>query len=495
MFDGIKMNCFLDNKEIWLNNPLLQFHADINKTTGEVSKEQHAKYKGLIFKIIPSKEYPNIYHYEVTGSLHVFKNNGLHNADDFTYKQLIAVLNELERKFNINPQTAILHGLEIGFNLEILIEVLKFLKSIISISNKRFAEFNTKRIDLGKIIERFDYLIKIYHKSLQTEKQALKEALKDKNIIRVEIKYRKMRTLNEMGIKYLSDLLIIDKIKPLTNKLLKIINDLIICEFEDKEIDKLSLKNQLFMWKHISPRFWENLSSQQRRRERIKYDNFIEKFGKNTYKKLVLDAFMEKVNAFFDTDNKGINAGKRKNMSFLHQGKNDQNRLPLTPDFSGIFAPLECRVHLCHTKVCILSTKKESPKRVCEVCGNDISHKRATAKYCNTKCKNKANNKKRITRKKQQRIKEQSEVKQIVEKLSYSNFMVKLVFTKLKEESYKNIRSSKIRHFQYKDFLRITKVSFTLNGKKHEFNRASAKELIKVLMYINNQSYNLKKAG
>jgi len=493
MFDGIKMNCFLDNKEIWLNNPLLQFHADMNTTSGEVSGKQHAKYKGLIFKITPSDKYPNIYHYEVTGSLHKFKNNGLHNADDFTYKQLKAVIKELETSFKINPQTAILHGLEIGFNLEILIEVLKFLKSIISMPNKQFAEFNTKRIDLGKIITKFDYIIKIYHKSLQAEKQALKEALKDKNIIRFELKFKEMRTLKE--IKYLSDLLIIDKIKPLINKLLKIINDLIISEFDIEEINKLNDKNQLFMWQHISHRFWENLSSQQRKREKIKYDNFIQKFGKNTYKKQILDAFLEKTNSFFDIDNQDINAGKRKNVSFLHRVKNDQNRLPLTPDFSGIFAPLECRVHLCHTKVCILSTKKESPKRVCEVCGNDISHKRATAKYCNTKCKNKANNKKRITRKKQQRIKEQSEVKQIVEKLSYSNFMVKLVFTKLKEESYKNMRSSKIRHFQYKDFLRITKVSFTLNGKKYEFNRASAKELIKVLMYINNQSYNLKKAS
>lgn len=117
MIDGVKFEVSINPKE-WLNNRYLEFFCYTSTKTGEqMDNTLVAKHKGLKFFIIKSKKYKGKYYCEVRGSLHKYFNNGKHNTNDFTIKDLKTVINDLHKKFNINPKTAILRNVEFGVNI------------------------------------------------------------------------------------------------------------------------------------------------------------------------------------------------------------------------------------------------------------------------------------------------------------------------------------------------------------------------------------------
>ena len=81
-----------DAERLW-NNPLLN------------SKEAK-EYDGLIIKKTKFGCY-------VSGSLHKFKNGGLHNADDFTYSDFCDTLVRIRSELGINTKITVFNGLEL----------------------------------------------------------------------------------------------------------------------------------------------------------------------------------------------------------------------------------------------------------------------------------------------------------------------------------------------------------------------------------------------
>ena len=96
MIDYIRsMNLNIDPSTI-LNNKLLRFPQLIDPKTGEIiNRNRYAAYKGLRFTVSTDGNL------RLSGSLHMYKNNGEHNHDDFIYADLVDVVQELNKEFGI----------------------------------------------------------------------------------------------------------------------------------------------------------------------------------------------------------------------------------------------------------------------------------------------------------------------------------------------------------------------------------------------------------
>lgn len=157
-----------------------------------------AKYKGVSFKMQANS-------CRINGSLHKFKNNGEHNADDFTLSDLECVISELQDSIGIDIENAIVQNLEIGINLNLEYNPLIFADSIIGM---KYARGRPRETNIGKEVNFQQYSNKIYSKSEQDKQFA------GENIIRVEARFNKMiKARKELFVKsrseniYLSDLL------------------------------------------------------------------------------------------------------------------------------------------------------------------------------------------------------------------------------------------------------------------------------------------------
>ena len=204
MIDFIKYVLINPNIKQLEENTLLEFVRWVNETTGELGFLKFASYKGLKFKIYdPTDAYPN-QRVTVEGSLHKYWNNGEHNYNDFGIEQIEEVLQELKDKFGIKPENCILRQLEIGVNIEPPVNTEVILNNCLLHKTSRFKWVFVKDEGIYIQVQRQRYIVKIYDKRLHYTKQGYK--IKNE-ILRFEIKFLKMISLNELGILNLAQLL------------------------------------------------------------------------------------------------------------------------------------------------------------------------------------------------------------------------------------------------------------------------------------------------
>jgi len=209
LIDFIKIHLHGHNAKALEGNPLLAFcYNRIDVNTGEISTVnkygqkitpfKNATYLGLEFKIYDSGLIT------IEGSLHKYWNKGEHNFNDFGSVALDEVIKDLWTKFNIAPQQCVLKQLEIGVNIIPPIPTNNIIEHCFLHKTTPFEVI--KNSDEGKYIqaEHSQYFIKVYNKKLHYANKGFKI---DNEILRFEIKYRKMEKLNKIGIFTLGDLL------------------------------------------------------------------------------------------------------------------------------------------------------------------------------------------------------------------------------------------------------------------------------------------------
>ena len=144
MIDGIK---FTLNPDAVRSSDVLVFHR-ISEGRDE------AKYKGFTIKLYQDKCY-------VAGSIHKYKNNGEHNADDFLLSEFIQTLNDMAVTLNFNPETVPFYSLEFGVNVELPFDVHTFIDSVVYCNNGILISDRK-----GIKFQFSDYEIKIYLKNI-----------------------------------------------------------------------------------------------------------------------------------------------------------------------------------------------------------------------------------------------------------------------------------------------------------------------------------------
>lgn len=259
-------------------NPLLDFYDTINLTTGQmkttnrngnkVTPSKNASYKGLEFKIYDTGTIT------LSGSLHKYWNDGAHNYNDFDNEGVLFVLNDLNTKFDIDPNKCILKCLEIGINITPPVPTNEILDNCLLHKTKPF-EYQINS-DEGKYkqVQHSQYIIKIYNKALHYKSKGFKVRTE---IMRFEIKYTKMQKLNEKGIFSLKDLI---------NYGLQNFKDEVLNEWQNVlyydntiQIDPLTTKLKKAVLEYSNPNYWTGLLANSQNK------NFT--YHKNQLKKII----------------------------------------------------------------------------------------------------------------------------------------------------------------------------------------------------------------
>lgn len=387
MIDGFKANVNGLDPNVWFNDKRLPFYAVVNVDTGELKDgTQIAKHRGLKFIVTPSKKYPERMYCSVRGSLHKYHNHGRENANDFTFDQLKTVLSELHQKFSIDPETATLHGLEFGVNIETQATAKNVLDSLVSLHGSVFQGLTNDRKAIGKLIARQQYDLKIYDKGRTS-------GLLTKNLLRVEVKVNRMIFLKRYGIATLADLANLEKIQPLGAVLHNLWGNLI---YYDKRVDYKALTDfqQKKLLYYAAPQNWEAFNPTQRQRAKKHFRQLMQTFATGFQHTQIGVLITEKWHGLT-----GKMCASFNQVSAQNQCKTATVRQPLQPS-------------------------KTAPDtiRKCSVCSSDISHRRKGVLYCCKRCNNSRQATIRKRTRHDRKRSETKQLKQVAKRLKRSNF-------------------------------------------------------------------------
>ena len=277
MYDFIKAVIPAQYKSQLLRNGLLEFERTIHHRTGELtSPKEIAEYKGLKFIVYDSG------YIEFQGSLHKFKNDGLHNFDDFPLSEVKAVIEEIGQLFNIDFSECRLHNLEIGVNITPPISTKDILNNLLIHRLKKFKDVSLMKGNYKQALHQ-RYIVKVYDKHAQYNKNFCLSS----PILRFELKYIKMSDLNKKGICTVGDLT--------DQKHFEILKSLLIKEWEQilfydktinksKSLDQYKKKVKRHQWQNAE--YWLDLSKQERSKQKKIYKKAIKLYSENVQKQI-----------------------------------------------------------------------------------------------------------------------------------------------------------------------------------------------------------------
>ncbi|SHL83205.1 hypothetical protein [Flavobacterium chilense] len=205
----------------------------------------------------------------VKNSMHKLNNLLLegdgHNHNDFNYSQLCSTVDYLKDKI-IDITTTKLTQLEFGLNIRIPVEAKDLIsKSILMHKLERHSAVKKfKGNGYLLMFEHYNYIIKIYDKAKQY-------GIKDKNILRFEIKFISQKEFNKLGVFNINDLKNKEKLNKLFHYSLNRFEELLIVDDFSFEVTGLEDFEKLNMYSSFS--FWEQLTSQNKRQKKMTHKN------------------------------------------------------------------------------------------------------------------------------------------------------------------------------------------------------------------------------
>ena len=307
MIDGIKVcNLITTNDFDLLKHELLKDNWITKTQNGEILYEE-ATYKNLRFSNIKFR-YGNNYHKRLIGSIHKYFNNGLTNYNDFSFREVIYTVNEIVEKFHL-CDTNMINNIEFGVNLKLPFDCNIILDNLITHKGVKFS-FEKESDKSYYQCVRPQFIIKIYDKGLQNR---LPE-----NILRFEIKVRKMQYLHKKGIHISTFSTLKEHINyVLMKELLLSTFDEILINCEPINIEKLTQKDREKYLKAINPNTWckesnkKNKSAAERKKlERllIDYNRIVAtNISSISIKEIVKTAMETKLNELIDNHYPEIN--------------------------------------------------------------------------------------------------------------------------------------------------------------------------------------------
>jgi hypothetical protein len=211
--DFIKSEIINFDVNILINNPLLNFTRAVNEDTGDLEISEKimgrirlipriAKHKDLTFKVYDNHK---IY---LSGSLHKYFNEGLHNYNNFICDNYLMALKRLEIDFNITPENIRIQTLEYGINITPPIDTNTILKYCFVHGRNKLTDTIPYSKGRYKQAHYQKYVFKLYNKRLQYEK----DFKIDSEIFRIEIKQTNWSEYRKRGINTLADFNQFDKV-------------------------------------------------------------------------------------------------------------------------------------------------------------------------------------------------------------------------------------------------------------------------------------------
>jgi hypothetical protein len=301
----------------------------------------------------------------ITGSIHKYANEG-RNASQFTYDQLCASIRSLSLSLEIDPAQSTLHGFEFGVNVWLPFPVSELLSRLVCFNNTPF----TVELDETKEYHYYKaqrFWVKIYDKGKQYGIPG--------NLMRFEVKIKKMIHVEHTGIKYLEDLTRKDILEQLGAMLLSTFDSMV---FTDRSIEALPLtqEERIAYAQGNNPLFWKHASRKQRHKIREQFNRLLS-IGTETYFQTARRAIAETWERLLNND---------QGNELTDYVEHPINRHPEQIN--------RLSIGLIH------SSKESKGERVCKTCGRDISNQHNLSRYCSErlygtagkKCRNSASN-------------------------------------------------------------------------------------------------------
>ena len=241
------LNVATDTERI-LKNPLLAGRWNITSNNDAVLKDETG-YFNMKFRVKDKI-------LKLDGSIHKYRNKGLHNHDDFTVKDAIETITGLCKDFEIDPHRTEINNVEFGVNVVLPFPVKLVLDNLISYKGDSFMkEVRNEYINgVNKGISYYQckknqYYVKIYDKALQYGLP--------NHVLRFEVKVVRKQFFQWLNIPiyWLSDLLNPDIYPRLAEVLNDTFNEIL---FNDNRIEhkKLTATEQIIYHRANNPNTW-----------------------------------------------------------------------------------------------------------------------------------------------------------------------------------------------------------------------------------------------
>jgi hypothetical protein len=412
VIDGIKIRCIGTTPHDWERNQLLKFASSIDTTTGEIlAKNRVAFYRGLSFHLVPSTV-SNAVHCFIKGSLAVYHNHGLNNAYDFNLSMLTNTIEELKELFAVNPNTAIIQTFEAGANLNINQPIKQVISGLRAYQNENFVLLKIEGANVGRMISRTEYALKIYDKG--------KQSGTNKNLLRVEYAFRKSRHAQKFNINVLADLLNPSKLEAIKTALCEFWENVI---FYDRglRLREMSDKQTKKILYYLDATNWAKFSRMQRKRATDHFKELSGRFGTSSTQTEIselLSIKLDELTAVKCYDFPNYSAG-------YDSQKLDAKMLRFPPlDELG-----KRNIKQSKNTIKITTTKKvengvKNQSKKCCVCSGDISHKKPISKYCSKHCNNSNHAKKRKMKRQNIKKVETENLSLILDTLAKTNLLL-----------------------------------------------------------------------
>lgn len=382
MFDFNKSNLLGIPVDSLLNNTSLDFKFEVSEKTGEMFENSKVSQFNEIDKFCTIK---NNKYTTLKFSFHKYYNKRNQNYNDFDINNFLEVLNDLSNKFSINPFLATIHNIEFGVNVSLPFKTEIFLNSIISFKGNEYKKETYKNKGYLLRFEFEHYELKIYDKGLQNEL--------NENILRFEIKVRKMDYLKSKGISVnnYSDLLNENTIQKLTERLLMAFDELLTY---DNSINIKTVKSQRereILLKGNNPKYWNEIKNPNTlKSKRKRFKDLILKHGSFDMQKTVFELINEKLKLITKIDT----ATNQKINSYLAKFKDKT-----TPEMTDFFTANQ-KPNYTQNDSSSIGSETVQLQRYCLTCGNNITNQKKGSLFCSEllygkkakKCRNQKSN-------------------------------------------------------------------------------------------------------
>ncbi len=362
MVDYVKIAIYNQQliKRIWKNNRLT-LYSEKEQTVRGRKKTYHKKtYLGLTFNLLEDR-------LEITGSLHKYFNNGVHNANDFSITDCIQTVSELKEVFSLDLSQCKIVNLEFGLNLLPDTDVQTIIYHLLLHGKNQFRPLpNLEHAKQAGSFNARGYLneykfIKAYAKGFEPFKGRF---YCDPNTFRFEVKSKQSKCINRWGIFTLEDLTNLEVYNVLAEEL---INEWSVVLLLD---DDLPDNHEVAKYKSLD--FWEEALNGKRNsfsRAKRNYLKALKEYPDNLHHS-IHSLLLNKLNQFFDEIESGANS-----RGLQDQGGADSIR---QQEQIGANSTIHEKGYNAYSTIVKLET---ASKRCCLATGLPIHMQKTTSKF------------------------------------------------------------------------------------------------------------------
>lgn len=268
---------------------LIQYFKECDLLVFKESKDWLSKYDKEVINTKTTKHYKEILFIFYGSSLiikfkpHYFKNDNLHNADDFSVNDCINVIIQIKQIFNLSDdelKLMMINNIEFGLNVKSVINVFDFLDFLFA-HNKNEFKYLTD-FDYFKESSRSDEnIIKAYSKNVQYPEYC------ELDTYRFEVKHKRSRLINEnYNVYSVFDLLNFDCYQLMRDKIIHEFSQLLILHYSVDAKGKLTDSEIKKLNNYTNPYYWRNTKKLNRNtfnNRKHKYFELLDKIGFNIH--------------------------------------------------------------------------------------------------------------------------------------------------------------------------------------------------------------------